>query len=709
MRYFSRRIQYLRHHFLFEILAAGLFLALPSLISAAPGDLDPTFGDGGIVITRGSNINNLNAAVGMAIQADGKIVAVGDGATGNTWDFAVVRYNTDGSLDKSFGGTGIVLTPVGNSHDQAYSVVIQADGKIVVAGGICNGVGDCSGAGSSFAVVRYEPNGSLDMSFNGTGSVITSVGNSGYARSVAIQADGKIVTAGNSGVGSNSQFALVRYNANGSLDTSFNGSGIVVTPVSGSANAVAIQADGKIVAAGRNQIIAVVRYTTDGKLDTSFNGTGVVLTPGENAHSVAIQSDGKIVVAASSGHYPSSDFVLVRYDPNGSLDTSFGGTGRIIIPMSYSESHARSVAIQSDGKIVAVGYTRSGNLVSSDYVVVRLNRNGSLDTTFNSTGIVITPFCCQGYAAAVAIQTDGKIVLAGGTDDLLYDFYDFVVIRYEGNSNSSTRFDFDGDGRSDISVFRPTDRVWYLDRSTNGFFATQFGLLTDKITPADYDGDGKTDIGVYRDGSWYWLNSSDGVFNAYEFGLAGDVALPGDFTGDGRAELAVYRNGTWWMVDLSINNVSAVQFGLSTDKPVLADHDGDGKTDPAVFRPSTGYWYISRSSDNNVVFNSFGLDGDVPLSGDFSGDGRADLAVFRPSNGTWYIARQGGIPGQNFDAIQFGITTDIPVPADYDGDGKTDIAVYRGGVWYLLQSTNGITIQQFGQASDTPVPAAYSP
>ncbi|MEO7539107.1 MAG: FG-GAP-like repeat-containing protein [Pyrinomonadaceae bacterium] len=704
MRYFNRKIRDLRHYLLCYVLTAGLFLALPSSIFAAPGDLDPTFGTGGIVITRGAN---LDAAVGMAIQSDGKIVVVGDGATGNTWDFAVVRYNTDGSLDTSFGGTGIVLTPVGISHDQAYSVVIQADGKIVVAGGSYNGTG--GGSGSSFAVVRYNTNGSLDTSFNRTGIVITSVsGSFGRANSVAIQADGKIVAAGSRG---SADFALVRYLNDGKLDTSFNGSGIVLTPVGGGANSVAIQADGKIVAVGHNQMIAVVRYNTDGKLDTSFNGTGIVLTPGGSANSVAIQSDGKIVVAASSGHYPSSDFVLVRYDPNGSLDTSFGGTGRIIIPMPYSASHARSVAIQSDGKIVAVGYTRSGNLVSSDYVVVRLNRNGTLDTAFNGTGIVITPFCCQSYAHAVAIQTDGKIVVAGGTDDQLFDFFDFVVIRYEGSSNSSarTRFDFDGDGRSDISVFRPSDTVWYLDKSQEGFFATQFGVATDKITPADFDGDRKTDIGVYRDGTWYWLASSDGSFKVYEFGLADDLPLPADFNGDGKAELAVYRNGTWWTIDLSNHQVRAVQFGLSTDQPVLADYDGDGKTDLAVFRPSTGYWYINRSSDNSVIYYSFGLNGDIPVTGDFNGDGRADLAVFRPSNGTWYIARPTGTPAQNFDAIQFGISTDVPAPADYDGDGRTDVAVFRNGVWYLLQSTSGIAIRQFGQVNDTPVPAAYSP
>ena len=182
------KAQHLLQNFWFGLLAFGLFLALPALTLAAPGDLDLTFGSGGIVITRGSSIRTLDSASAMAIQSDGKIVTVGrSNSNGPIWDFAVVRYNTDGSLDTSFGGTGIVITRVGNSHDQANAVAIQADGKIVVAGSVY-----MTYQGSwRFAVVRYNTDGSLDTSFNGTGQVVTSVGDSG-ASSVAVQLDGKI-------------------------------------------------------------------------------------------------------------------------------------------------------------------------------------------------------------------------------------------------------------------------------------------------------------------------------------------------------------------------------------------------------------------------------------------------------------------------------------------------------------------------------------
>jgi len=409
----------------------SLLFALSTSISAAPGDLDPTFGNGGIVISTGGSINTLEAALGMALQADGKIVAVGYGAAvgSDTWDFAVVRYNTNGSLDSSFGNNGIVRTPVGNSHDDAYSVAIQADGKIVAVGRSCNGVGrDGCSAGSNFAVVRYNPNGSLDTIFNGTGKVITPINASSIARSVAIQADGKIVVAGDSS-GSSGGFTLVRYNTNGSLDTSFDNDGIVTTGVGG-AFAVAIEADGKIVAAGTG----VVRCNADGSLDTTFNGTGIVTTPGSHAYSVAIQADGKILTTNGFNGFPSENR-LVRYNANGTPDTSFNGTGSVAVGI-----YVNSAVVQADGKIVAAGFTEFGE--GSAFAVIRLNGNGSLDATFGVTGTVITPIVDQYYyssgAGEVAIQPDGKIVAAGGVVDRGFDTFDFALVRYQGDSISPT-------------------------------------------------------------------------------------------------------------------------------------------------------------------------------------------------------------------------------------------------------------------------------
>ncbi len=264
-------------------------------------------------------------------------------------------------------------------------------------------------------------------------------------------------------------------------------------------------------------------------------------------------------------------------------------------------------------------------------------------------------------------------------------------------SAASAKFDFDGDGKSDVSVFRSGN--WFLQQSTNGFASVSFGISTDKLVPADYDGDGKTDIAVYRDGNWYILQSSNSAFLAVSFGLSNDIPIPSDFDGDGRDELAVFRNGNWFTQNLANNQTNAVSFGQANDKPVPADFDGDSRADYAVFRG--GIWYILRSQTGFTAIQ-FGNATDKPVPADYDGNGQADLAVFR--DGNWYQL----LNLQTFSAISFGQTNDLPVQGDYDGDGKTDVAVFRNGNWYILQSSNAqFFAVQFGLATDKPIPNSF--
>ncbi len=297
-----------------------------------------------------------------------------------------------------------------------------------------------------------------------------------------------------------------------------------------------------------------------------------------------------------------------------------------------------------------------------------------------------------------ALNTAFRITYQGG------DGNDIVITRV-----NRANFDFDADGKSDISVFRPSNGFWYLNQSAAGFRAVQFGLAEDKIVPADYDGDSRTDIAVFRpsNGFWYQLRSSDNTFAGIQFGQSEDVPVPNDYDGDGRADFAVFRpsNGTWYQIRSIANQFFAQQFGQSGDKPLVGDFDGDGIGDLTVFR--NGNWFLFESSSNAFRGVSFGVATDKSVAADYDGDGKTDIAVFRPSNGTWYQLSSGN--NSAFSAIQFGTAEDIPVAADYDGDGKSDVAVFRpsNGTWYLLRSTAGFTSVQFGQNADRPIPSAF--
>ena len=337
------------------------------------GSLDTTFGTAGKVITAiGSGTDVANYVV---VQSDGKIVAAGYSHNGSNVDFAVVRYSTDGSLDTSFGTGGKVTTAVGSSNDTGRSVVMQSDGKIIVVGSSENSTD------TDFAVVRYNTNGSLDTTFSSDGKVTTAIGsgNDG-ANSVVLQSDGKIVVAGVS-FETFEVFAVVRYTSTGSEDATFSGDGKVTTAVGSSqdqARSVVLQSDGKIVAAGfsdngSNYDFAVVRYNADGSLDTTFSGDGIVTTAVglalDTANSVVMQSDGKIVAAGYSYNGSNDDFAVVRYNTGGSLDTTFSGDGIVTTAVGAGSDYGYSVAMQGDGKIVAAGYSYSGT--KYDFAVVR--------------------------------------------------------------------------------------------------------------------------------------------------------------------------------------------------------------------------------------------------------------------------------------------------------------------------------------------------
>ncbi|HVE58433.1 MAG TPA: FG-GAP-like repeat-containing protein, partial [Pyrinomonadaceae bacterium] len=514
-------------------------------------------------------------------------------------------------------------------------------------------------------------------------------------------------------------FALARFNTDGSFDTSFDGDGRVTTDfgdVSDSALAIGIQTDGRIVAAGHtgnNDGIdfALARYNADGSLDTSFDGDGKVTTDFSGvfnyARSVAIQADGKIVAAGACNTEVSSGLAIVRYNPNGSLDTSFDDDGKVLTSVLSTYEFVASVAVQSDGKIVVAG--SAGDNAAADFGLIRYNSNGSLDGSYGTAGKAIFDIFGSDLIFALTLDSMGRAVVAGESGGM------FTVARVLGGSVTPTAnspYDFDGDGKTDLAIYRPSSGQWWINNSSTGITsAAQFGTSTDKIVPGDFSGDGKADIAVWRPGSgaWFILRSEDNSFYSVPFGASGDIPVPADFDGDGKTDTAVYRpsNFTWYL-SKSSGGTQITTFGTTGDIPVPGDYDGDDKADIAVYRPSTGEWWISKSSTSTTVVLQFGNSTDTPVQGDYTGDGQTDIAVWRPSTGVWFILRS---EDNSFYSVPFGQTGDIPIPGDYDGDGKFDTAVFRPSAsnWYINRSTSGLLITTFGITGDKPVPSAFLP
>jgi hypothetical protein len=324
---------------------------------------------------------------------------------------------------------------------------------------------------------------------------------------------------------------------------------------------------------------------------------------------------------------------------------------------------------------------------------------------WNASSAVSTGY--QGDWAVYPFLGDDRILLG----DMNTGMYVVDVTRI--NSPLKNRVsDFDGDGKTDLSVYRPGPGDWHIKSSTTGVTtSTQFGTGGDRIAAGDYDGDGKSDIAVFRpsEGNWYILGSTIG-FTGLHFGLNGDVPVPADYDADGRTDIAVWRpsDGVWYILRSTLG-FTAYQWGMNGDKAFSGDYEGDGKADYMIYRPSDGTWYLLPSSSGLPQYVQFGLGSDKPVSGDFTGDGQWDQVVYRPADGEWHIRNSAN---GEYTLYRFGVAEDIPVPADYDGDGKTDIAVFRPSVrtWYRRNSSTGAFFAEtYGLTGDMPSPASVNP
>ena len=683
-----------------------------SLLTGGAGMLDSSFGDFGQASLDLRNVFEDFEGRAMALDADGKMVVAGNGWSGGNQDFAVVRYNADGSLDTDFGTEGRVTTAVGSGHDEAQAVAVDGDGNIVVAG-----YSD-SGSNHDFAVVRYDSDGNLDTDFSTDGKVTTGIGSAGdFGRAVVVQSDGKIVVAGYSWTGSNRDFAVVRYNANGSLDTGFHADGKVTTAVGSGddeAHALALDGDGNIVVAGNshngsNHDFAAVRYDSDGSLDTDFSTDGKVTTgvgsAGDFGRAVAVDGDGNIVVAGNSYNGSNHDFAVVRYDSDGSLDTDFDSDGKVTTGVGSGHDYGHAVAVDGDGKIVVAGTRYASG--TPGFALVRYKADGSLDDTFGTivsgntrSGKQTTSFGSgNSEAHTVALASNGKIVAAGFARTSVEVVP--ALARYNANGTLDTSFDSDGkvapfdshDDQSRAVALQADGKVVTAGSSHNG--------SDDDFAVARYNADGTLDADFGEDG-----RVTTEVGSAGDFGRA--VAV------DGNGKIVVAGNS--WVGSnhafavVRYNADGTLDTGFSTDGKVTTSigsgHDyghgvavdGNGKIVVAGYGQVSGGWdvVVVRYNANGTLDSGFGTSGKVTTAIGTQGDRGLALAV--QSDGKIVVA------GYSYN----GSDQDFAV-VRYNANGTLDSGFGTGGKVTTAVGSGDDEAQAVAMASDGKiVVAGYS-
>jgi uncharacterized delta-60 repeat protein len=409
------------------LLLIGFSLLRSSASSAAagngpPGTLDPSFGQAGKVVT---DISSTDAGYAITVRPDGKILLAGFANDG----FGLAQYKPDGSLDSSFGSNGIVTTSFFNNKDSAFGIVLQPDGKVILAG-----MTSTPESQDDFAMARYNTDGSLDPSFDTDGKVNTDFGGTERANAITLQSGGKIVVAGYRGNNDNDFRPVVaRYNADGSLDSSFDQDGKLVLPFTHGSRGYALLSDqnGRILVAGEMKTqepfdydVMVFRLQPDGSLDPTFGSNGLVTTDFnsiyDHASAIAVQKYGKLVIAGSSY---TDNIILARYNDNGSLDQYFGENGKVIANRTGSRDSASTIALQADGKTLVGGssYTSTSQW---DFILTRFKSDGNLDQSFGTAGVAVTDFGGVDHAYSMVLQINGFILLGGVTDA------NFAMARY---------------------------------------------------------------------------------------------------------------------------------------------------------------------------------------------------------------------------------------------------------------------------------------
>ncbi len=649
-------------------------------------------------------------------QRNGDFISAPTLETGDgTQDIAIADFDNNQLKDivvlnkTGGGGPGEIIIIFQTYEAELYSQTIQSEQKNTGLQALAEGVN-----ANSVIAGDFNNDGKQDIIAVGRGAygsnenvwMLTNLGGREFSQTFLKIGEGDIYDA-----------AAADINADGKLDLIITGyKGVFMSLGLGNGNFASPVVYFESVPSSQ---IVIGDFNNDYKPDVavvnySINKIGILINKGSGlfANSFDLTANGGTTDIALSDMNFDGKLDLVIASGSGITIYESNGNGQFAIKDTYP------VTLATLSKIAIADFSRDGKpdvaaLTGSNTISVLTNDGtGGLNReTLWSGGAVLKTIAVADLNNDKTIDLIfGYTLSSGGFIKILFNLSD-----KQGTPNR-TRFDFNGDGKTDISVFRPVSggsAEWYYLRSSDGVDrGFPFGTSSDTPVPADFTGDGKTDIAFWRPstGNWFVLRSEDSSFFAFPFGASGDIPAPGDFDGDGKADAAVFRPSiaTWFILNSSDGSVTTRAFGANGDVPIVEDYDGDGKDDIAVYRPSVSEWYLQRSTAGFIGFR-FGAPNDItPVPADYTGDGKADIAFFAKSTNQWFVLRS---EDTSFYAFPFGAAGDIPTPGDYDGDGKADAAVFRpsNGTWYLNQTTNGQQVVSFGANGDRPLPSRFAP
>ncbi len=690
-----------------------------------------TAGSGG-AISSGGVLNVTGCTFTNNVSTNGSATGLGGGAIYSSSNLITATATitdstfTGNTVGGSQGGGGAIRNRSGsmtitNSNFTGNSAVpgggaVHNTDVISISG--CNFTNNSAVGGGS---VQVGTGGAISNQGGGQVTIANSVitGNSAASHGGGIyfqpNADGALMNVSNSTISNNTSNSDSNTTGDGGGMYTTNGGGTVLVNISGSTISGNTAISGGTTNGNGGGVYAVQQITLEnttisgnvaeldgGGIFDTFPGSinsRVVLNGSTVVNNRATRNGGGIRSSNSVGDTPTS-----LYNTIVANNTASGGTAQDVLNPIVSQGYN---LIKNTTGTTITG-TTTGNITGVDPLLGPLSFNGGATRTH---GLLSGSPAIDTGDPTVFSATDQRGISrpqdGDGTGGARSD-----IGAYERRLNDvlAHQFaDFDGDGKTDISIFRPAPGEWWYLRSLDGGNrAAQFGQSTDKIVAADYTGDGKADVAFFRPstGEWFILRSEDGSFYSFPFGISGDVPTPADFDGDGKADPAVFRpsNQTWY-ISRSSGGTTITTFGIAGDLPVAADYDGDGKADIGIYRPSNGQWWLSRSQAGLTV-NTFGISTDKTVQADYTGDGKADVAIFRPSTREWFVLRS---EDNSYYSALFGAAGDIAAPGDYDGDGKSDFAIVRPSTntWYLQRSTSGFTAITFGITNDIPIPNAF--